>query len=245
MKNKIIIAFLLVTTFGFTQEKVNIELKTIDELKVYNGLTVHLIKSTEQRLEITGKNAADVSVKNKKGVLKIAMNIASTFSSKYVHINLYYNSNIGELDVNQGSVIRSDEKFKQTQLKVSSQEGSYIKLEVAVDYLHIKGITGGNIQLKGNCKTQNVAIVSGANYEGFELKSEQATVYASTGGKAEIYVTEALEAKVKLGGTILYDGKPKSVSTTKVMGGNINDYAKGTQKKKEKTSYETKTPKKD
>lgn len=245
MKTNLFIGLLFISILGFSQEKIDMELKPIDELKVYNGLTVNLIKSTEQRLEITGKNAANVSVKNKKGTLKIAMKIASTFSSKEVQINLYYNSNIGELDANQGAVIKSDAVFEQTQLKLSAQEGSYIKLEVAVDYLFVKALTGGNIQLQGNCKTQNVDIVSGGNYEGFGLKSEQTTAYTSTGGNADISVSEALEAKVKLGGTIRYDGKPKSVSTTKVMGGTITDYHKMLQEKMEKAFNEAMNTKKD
>ena len=210
---------------SFAQNDVVVQLEKFDELKVYNGLQVNLIKSDEHKVVITGERASEVTVKNKKGILKIALDLASTFNSKKAKIDLYYNSNIAELDANQGAVISSKEVFTQTQLKLSSQDGAYIKLNVAVDYLNVKGITGGNIQLKGNTKSQNVNMVSGANYEAANLISEQATIYVSTGAEVEVQVTEAMDAKVKFGGTILYSGRPKSVTTEKSLGGKITKAA--------------------
>jgi hypothetical protein len=221
MKNILVGLFLLVVTFITAQNEVSVKLKKIEELKVYNGLKVNLIKSDEQKLEITGEKAADVTFKNKKGVLKLGLKLGSSFDSKKVKIDLYYNSDIGELDVNQGAVISSQEVFKQQQLAVSSQDGSYIKLTVAVDYIKIKGLTGGNIQLKGIAKSQNVNLVSGARYEGFNLESGQANLYVSTGSKAEVYATEVLDAKSKFGGKVFYKGRPKSVTIEESLGGKV------------------------
>lgn len=221
MKKIIVGLFFLVAAMVSAQNEVSVKLDKIDELKVFNGLKVNLIKSDKQKLEIRGEKAADVTFKNKKGTLKLGLKFGSSFESKKVEIDLYYNSNIGELDVNQGAVIISKEIFKQKQLTVSSQDGSYVKLEIEVDYLKIKGLTGGNIQLKGTAKSQNVKLVSGSKYEGFNLKSKQAVIYVSTGSKAEIQVSEILDAKSKLGGSIIYSGHPKSVSTEESLGGKV------------------------
>ena len=155
------------------------------------------------------------------GVLKISLDLLNTFKHQVIKINLYYNSNIGKLSANQGSLISSKEVFKQLQLSVHSQEGSYIKLNLDVDYLKVRGITGGNIQFKGISKTQNVSIVSGSNYEAFDLKSNEATIYASTGSDAKVNVSKALDAKAKLGGTIVFLGRPEAVSTEESLGGKI------------------------
>jgi len=219
---KIIITLIFCTTLSsFAQEKVTQKLEDFVELKIFNGLHVNLIKSSKQKIEITGEKSEAVYIKNRKGVLKIGLKIKSLFDSKSVKIDIYYNKDIGELDVNQGAVIVSKDVFAQTQLEVSSQEGAYIKLKVVVDYLKVKAITGGNIQLKGKTKSQNVEISTGSNYEGFDLISDQTSISVSTGAEAKIHVTDVLDAKVKLGGTIEYMGKPKSVKTAKVLGGSI------------------------
>lgn len=239
MKKLIVGVFFLIAGIISAQNEIVITLENIDELKVYNGLKVNLIKSEEQKVVITGEKAPQVTVKNKKGTLKIALNIASTFTSKIPKIDLYYNSNIAELDANQGAIISSKEVFKQPQLNVSSQEGAYIKLEIEVDYLKAKSITGGNIQLKGIAKSQNINLVSGSKYEAINLKTEQATLYVSTGSKAEVSVTEILDAKAKLGGVINFYDRPKSVTTTESMGGKINNVSKKVEDKIEKALEET------
>ncbi|MFC2109648.1 head GIN domain-containing protein [Bacteroidota bacterium] len=224
MKKHKILFFTMVffTNFIFSQDTVVIDkVKNFEELKVFNGLTVNLIKSDQQKIEISGEKATQVVVSNKKGILKFALKIKSIFDSKNVKINLYYNSIIGELDANQGAVITSKNLFKQTQLNLSSQEGAYIKLNLAVDYLKVKAITGGNMQLKGKAKSQIVEITTGSNFEAEELFTKQTDITVTTGGEAKVYVEDILDAKVKLGGVIEYFGRPKSVKTTKIMGGSI------------------------
>jgi hypothetical protein len=221
MNKYLSVLFLLVSLSVSSQNEVSVKLEKIEELKVYNGLRVNLIKSDVQKLEITGEKSGDVTFKNKKGVLKIGLKFSSSFNSKKVQIDLYYNSDIPALDVNQGAVISSTEVFKQQQLAVSSQDGSYIKLNIAVDYIKIKGLTGGNIQLKGIAKSQNVNLVSGANYEGFDLQSGQANLYVSTGSKAEVSTSEVLDAKSKLGGKIFYSGRPKLITIVESLGGKV------------------------
>lgn len=213
--------FLVVASVTAQNEPVVIKLDNIDKLKVYNGLHVNLIKSEEQKVEISGERASEIQVRQKKGTLKISLDLMNTFNHQKVMINLYYNSNIAELDANQGAVIRSKDVFKQTQLSISAQEGAYIKLDLEVDYLKAKGITGGHFQLKGITKSQNVSIVSGSSYEAFYLESDLATMYVSTGSTAKIQVSKALYAKAKLGGTIVFAGRPESVSTAESMGGKI------------------------
>ncbi|MDG1805396.1 head GIN domain-containing protein [Flavicella sp.] len=221
MKKIIVAMFFLVVASATAQDIIEIDLEKFDKLKVYNGLNVNLIKSDQQKIEISGERANEILVKNKKGTLKISLDLLNSFNHQKVVINLFYNSNIAEMEAKQGAVIRSTDIFKQTQLTISAQEGAYIKLDMEVDYLTAKGITGGHFQLKGITETQNVSVVSGSSYEAFYLESNLATMYVSTGSTAQIQVSKALDAKAKLGGTIEFAGRPESVSTAESMGGKI------------------------
>lgn len=223
MKKVVVCLFFLVSVLISAQQKpLIVKLKKIDHLKVYNGLNVNLIKSNEQKVEILGERASEIEIREKKGTVKISLDLLNTFNHQKLVINLYYTSNIADLSAFQGAVIRSKEIFKQTQLSMSAQEGAYVKLTLDVDYLKVKGITGGHFQLKGITKSQDVSIVSGASYEAFYLESDLATMYVSTGSSAEIKANKALDAKAKFGGTIVYGGGPKSVNTSESMGGKIS-----------------------
>lgn len=214
--------FFLVASVVAQKEPVIVKLDKIDKLKVYNGLNVNLIKSEEQKLEIIGERSNEILVKQKKGTVKISLDLMNTFNHQKLVINLYYNSNIAELDAYQAAVIKSIEPFKQTQLSINAQEGGYVKLNLDVDYLKVKGLTGGHFQIKGLTNTQNVSVVSGASYEAVDLESDLATVYVSTGSVAKINVKKALDAKAKLGGKIVFSGRPESVSTAESLGGKIS-----------------------
>lgn len=214
--------FFFVMATMTAQNELTVKLEKIDELKVYNGLTVNLIKSEELKLEIIGEIANQVSYKNKKGTLKLSLKLAKKFDAKKVKINLYYNDIIPELDANQGATIVSEEIFKQVQLSVHAQEGAKIRMNLDVEYLKVKGITGGGFHLKGKAVSQNIRVVSGAYYKGFELESDQTTIYVSTNSNAKVSVSKILDAKAKLSGIIEYTGRPKSVSTAESSGGKIS-----------------------
>jgi hypothetical protein len=222
MKKWIRVSFLLCSLCCFAQDVIVENIKDFDELKVFNGLEVNLVKSNVQKLEIKGSKATQVAVKNKKGVLKIYMKLNSIFDTKSVKINLFYTGNIAELDANQGAVITSNQTFSQTQLDIDVQEGAHVRLDVNVDYLKIKAITGGNVYVSGQAKSQKVDISTGSNYNALDLKNKQTDITSGTGADAQIYVEDILDAKVKLGGMVTYLGNPKSVKTTKFLGGAIH-----------------------
>ncbi len=219
-----LLTLLFLATNLFSQTDISKTLGDFDELKVYKGLKVKLVKSTEQKIEIVGPKSEDVVVKNKNGTLKISMNLSGTFEGKYADITVFYNKPIAELDANGGGVIISDETIKQTKIELNAQEGAYIKLKVAIDYLKIKGVSGGSISLTGKTKSQNVTLNTGATFEAHDLISEQTIISSATGARATVHATEALEAKVTLGGTIAYVGTPIALETEKVLGGKIEEY---------------------
>ncbi|MGB1232517.1 MAG: GIN domain-containing protein, partial [Winogradskyella sp.] len=51
--------------------------------------------------------------------------------------------------------------------------------------------------------------------------SDNSTVKAGTGAKAEILAGETLSAKVSFGGSIFYKGNPEVIKDKKVIGGII------------------------
>jgi hypothetical protein len=221
MKNKLVMLFLMMATSGWAQEKSIHFLKSFDKVKVYKGLEVNLIPSHEQKIVITGEKASEVYLKNKKGNLIITLNLKSIFDSKSLQIDLYYTELLLELEAFQGATIRSSHILEQAQLQLGVQEDAHIELEIVLDYLKIKALTGGSLDLTGTIKAQNCKFSTGATYQAFNLKSEQTNIVVSSGAVANIYTDVVLDAKATFGGVVNYKGSPSSLLSKKSMGGQI------------------------
>lgn len=221
MKRIVCICLLAISVQGFAQHVVNQQLTHFNQIKVFQGIEVVLEKSNENKIQIDGENALDVDFSIKNERLKIAYKLNKIIGSKEANVTVFYKSDLLELDANQGSVIKSNTTIVQPQIELSVQEGSYIKLPIKVKYLKAESLTGGNMQLTGTATNQNIEISLGSNYHGFKLITQQTFVKASTGSTAQVYVTDILDANVRLGGIVTYKGKPASVKTTKKLGGKV------------------------
>ncbi len=218
---KLTLLLVLISTFTFAQQKFTTKLGDFNELKVFNGLTVELEKSNESKIEISGSQSEDVSIKNANGILKIRLKFPESFTAEDVRIVLFYSENIDILDANEGATILSEATIKQQHLEVKVQEGAKINIPVDTKHLTIKAVSGGIIELSGVTQNQNVEATTGGIYEGYNLQSKQSIVTAASGARVEVKTTEILDAKVRFGGTIHYKGNPEVLKTKKIIGGVI------------------------
>ena len=220
---KLTLLLILSCSILFAQEPITTKLGDFKTLKVFNGLTVELQKSSSSKIEISGSQASDVSVKNSNGTLKITLKFPKNFSAENINIVLYYDNDIAVLDANEGATIFSDEGIKQQHLEVKTQEGAKIKLDIDTKYLTVKSVSGGIIKLTGIADNQNIEATTGGIYDAYGVKSKQATVTAASGANVEVTVSEMLDAKVRFGGNIFYKGIPEVLKTNKIIGGSIKD----------------------
>lgn len=222
------IVFIIALMFSFilaAQTTINKTLGDYTELKVYNGIELELIKSADQKLEITGEKSEKVKIKNVNNTLKLSLPFSlkpdNNAADGKILIKLYYNKSIAILDANEGATITGKD-FNQDKLEVNAQERAFINLTTKVKYLTVKTSSGGIIKLSGTTKNQEVAVDLYGVYNGFDMKtSGNSGVFAGTGAKAEVFAGETLSAKVSFGGSIFYKGNPEVVKDKKVIGGII------------------------
>lgn len=219
------IVFFLSSLSLLSQSKVTKNLGDFTELKVYNGIELELIKSTEQKLEITGKKSEIVKIKNVNGTLKISLPFSlkpdNNAANGEVFVKLYYKNNINIIDANEGAIITGKE-INQDKIEVKSQERAFINLVIKSKHLEVKATSGGIVKLSGSTKNQTVDVDLYGIYNGFNLEAKvNSTVKAGTGAKAEVSAGETLNAKVSFGGSIFYKGNPEVLKDKKVVGGII------------------------
>ena len=196
------------------------DLGEFSQLKTFDGLTVELVKSSSNKVVISGVNKDDVEFVNKNGLLKIKFNMPKVSTLYETKIVLFYKE-LNLIDANEGSFIFSDEVIKEIDLEIKAQEGAIIRLEVDAKRVNSRVVSGSIITLSGKAKNQDVVVNSGGKYKAKECITEQTKVSVSAGGSAKIYATEIAKAKVKAGGVIKIYGHPKLADTKTVFGGSI------------------------
>jgi len=220
MKKSLLFTLLLLTTLVVAQTPIEKEIGQFTELKVYDLIEVKLVKSEENKIETTGKNADQVIFVNKNGKLKIKMDIKEAYNGEDTKVTLYYTS-CNVIDANEGASIYSSDLIKQFDITLSAQEGAKIDVILETSYVTIKSVSGGTVKAKGNSKNQTVSISAGGIYEGKDLLTETSTVSVKAGGDASVNASGLADVKITAGGNIYIYGKPKEVNESKAIGGTV------------------------
>lgn len=223
MKRIIVMVAMSFSLMGIAQNKNDFKVNSFSELKVFDGISVNLIASDENKVVVSGEDTEAVVIKEANGKLKIRMNINRVFKGHKTYADVYYTGPLAVLDVNENSRIQSDEPFNQIDLELRAQEGGEIELKVAVQRLKSKVVTGGTIGVEGSAKNQVVDVNTGGGFEAGNLRSEQTEVVVNAGGYADIRASEYVDAEVKAGGNINIYGKPKVIDRTTFLGGTIKE----------------------
>lgn len=219
MKRIILVVFVLLTQLNYSQTTIN--LGDFDKIKVFDQLNVTLIPSTENKIEVTGTNQANVEIVNRNSLLKIRISLTKILEdNKDLKVNLYF-KNIQSIDANEGSMVSCKTVFKQTTMELSVQEGAMIEAELDVDNATAKLNSGGIINLSGKAVTQKTTITSGGILNAKNLETSQTNVSITAGGSADVNANTFVEAKVNAGGTITIFGKPKQIKQQAFAGGTI------------------------
>lgn len=199
-----------------------IEKKPGDFNKVtsFDRIDVILIPGNENIVQVDGKNAEDVELVNKNGELKIRMPLTKLLDGDTISVTVYY-TDIDAVEANEGSRISCNDKIEGTSFDIIAKEGSEVKLILDVDKLKVKAANGSKIELQGNAKNQDVVINSGGIYEAPGFTTGETTIAVNAGGRALIFATDLVNAKVRAGGSVTISGKPKQINKDIVAGGTI------------------------
>jgi hypothetical protein len=215
---KLLFSVLLMSSLTYAQ----IEKKVGDFHKVtaFDQITVELIASEENKVELSGTNSDVVEVVNKNGELKLRMPLTNLLKGNQVKAKVYY-TDLDAVEANEGSQISNESILKSVHFDIISKEGSKIDISLDVAKVTVKITSGGIVKTAGTAKNQDVVVSAGAIYEGKELTTEQTSISINAGGEAAIFATELVEANARAGGDIIIYGNPKQVNKKTFARGRI------------------------
>ena len=220
MKKIAIILVVLISNLGWSQ--VTKELGEFDSVSVFDRISVQLIPSNENKIEITGSRSEDVELVNKNGTLKIRMAIRKLLDGENVSAKLYFKE-IKEINASEGSYVISDAAMKLTAVKANAIEGSEIRLNLDVKKANLRAVTGGILKIKGKATNSDVSLGTGGVLQAMDLETVQTSVKITTGGEADVSASELVDAKVRAGGNITIYGSPKQLNKSTTLGGTITE----------------------
>ena len=202
-------------------DRITYALDPFQEVKVFDGISLNLIRSDRNEAVVRGENKEKVAVVNTGGVLKIRMEITKIFSGYRTFVDLHYSGPLTVIDVNEDARIVSEEVIKQEVLEVKAQEGGEVEVQAEVTQFLVKAISGGIIKATGKSKNQDVQINTGGIYNGKSFVTGFCTVNVNAGSTAEIHATDYVKASVKAGGKVFVYGNPAKMEEKTVFGGTI------------------------
>lgn len=221
MKKFFSLITLLALQFVFAQE-VTKRLAPFTDIKVYDRISAELIQSDQNKVEITGARSQEVEVIQKKDEVKIKMPFSKLLKGDDISVKIYYSGKLNEISAYEGSFITSLDVITVFDLELEAKEGAEIRLELSVNELDLKVVTGGFMHLKGEVKGEMEAeIKTGGELKAEKLLAKRADVSISAGGEAEISAVDYVKARVKAGGDIYIYGKPAYVDQKTFAGGSI------------------------
>ena len=198
---------------------------SFSKVKVFNGISVELISGTENRIEISGGLKDQVETVNKNGTLHIRMAFKKSFEGEEITAKVYYKQ-IDEVQASEGSYISNSSVIKQKIFTLEARHGSSIKLNLNVDKVNVRSVTGGIVILSGEARNMAVNLGTGGVLKAKDLVAENANVKVTTGGQSDVNVTDLLEVTIKAGGDVNVYGNPQTIDEKITLGGSVTKMSK-------------------
>lgn len=219
MKHMLISVLLLVSLTVAAQE-INIDLDDFSEVKISKQLHVNFTPYSENKAVISGRNGDKVKITAYEGVLEVSSSIPHPLEEDSTIIDIFYKS-LERIEASHNSNIEICTRLKQDNMMFEAREGASILGNIEVKNLTVFARTGGKVSLEGNAENQNIIINTSGEFKGENLIGSMIWANLNTGGIANIFSKNYVEAKVASGAHLYIYGTPEKVDEKTAFGGTI------------------------
>ena len=222
MKKQVFFSFFgLILTFNlFSQSIIERNIGDFNRLKVYDLLNIELIKSSSNKIEISGEFPSYAVVKNKNGELKIRMGLEKRFRGSKTNVKLYYEK-IDKINTHEGAIVFSKDTIKQEKIIIKADSGSIQDYILDVKEISTKINTGSIIYLTGRTDSHIGKTTTGGEINAETLQSEESKIYVNTGSIADVSATDILELNIRTGGIVNVYSETKRIKENIRTGGKV------------------------
>lgn len=179
-----------------------------NRLTVSNGLEAIIIPSVAQNVMIEAdENILEgIKVEVEDSTLQISTD-KRIWIARSKKVKVYCNQLI-QIKASAGSKIISTDSLMTDQLKVDSHSGSEVSICGHFKSLVIEASSGSDIKIKGVTNNLEAKLSSAADLHAFGLRSENASINASSAANAKVFVTREVHLDASSAAAITYRGNP-------------------------------------
>jgi hypothetical protein len=178
------------------------DVSTFTSVEISGAYDVEIVAQKSQSLEIEGDDNLLPLIKTEvnNGVLRIYSDKSFNTKNK-LHVRIAVQS-LDSINTSGASDITAS--------------------DIKTDDFNVEASGAGNIELAGETKTLEVSMSGAGELDAKELHAQNVNITSSGAAQADVYATEALQAKVSGAGNVSYYGNPKSVSEDTSGAGTIS-----------------------
>lgn len=211
--------FILVAlaSFNFCLAQKSTTVQSFKNLAIARNIHLTLIKSSDNKVEVTDGNPEDLKIASDKG--NLAMSSANGEKIKAI---VYYSGSIEAITAAEGVEITGNDVIKASTCSITAAKGCEIKLNVDVNRLNLAIAAGAEATLSGSAKNFNATIASGTEVNAQMLTTIDAAVTIASGSEVSIFSTNYVKATVASGAELNIYGNPKIIDDTKTNGAEVN-----------------------
>jgi len=193
-----------------------------DQVILTGDIKVTLQPGEEEKIEITteGIDEGKINVKVNRMTLRVSTVKSLLVDDETIDITIIYKKLRG-ITAQAGALVESAVTLEGDKFEFDVSSGADAKFDVKANTIDVIASEGGMLILSGSAESQEVKVVTGGQYEGFDLECDYTFVKANTGAEAEVVARKALEATANTGGEIFYKGNPEKKEVSTFLAGEI------------------------
>lgn len=221
--------FLAFSTLAQSTDKQEVE--PFKEVKIFGCLSVELVESDKETVEVELKSKRvykeDIKISVSGRILKVSLRYeGGLFSERNcdgakAHVKISYKT-LRKIQISGGAEVKINSLVKGETFEAEANIGSTLKMEADVGQIWLEAHTGGELLISGKADIQEVKVHTGGVLRAYDLICKEAYAKANTGGVAKLHVTSLIEASASTGGVISLKGNPSRQIINTSLGGDID-----------------------
>ncbi|MEL7530790.1 MAG: DUF2807 domain-containing protein [Bacteroidota bacterium] len=186
---------------------------------VHDGLAVHYLPADKYEIKITTDSNLFKFMRHTifNGDWLHISTTAEFGNPSQIDVTIYAPS-IKGLQAYNNSEIICDSAFKQTSLKVKTENSASASFFAITENLELEARNSSNITARGQTEDLNIISNNSSQIDASDLLSQYAEVTANGSGEVEVSVEQRLVSNSRAGGQVVYTG-PESLNVKSVGNG--------------------------
>lgn len=129
---------------------------------------------------------------------------------------------IDEIEASSASTVTSTAVLRGTKIKLDASSAATMNVNIESDEIDLDTDSAGSITIEGKALKVKTSASSAASIEAEKLLANEIEADADSGASINIHPIVSLKAKANSGGSINYEGSPKTIEKSENSGGSIS-----------------------